>query len=328
MSQQLSIALCPSDRVSALATGAVGIPGYDPQVDLLEPEQIFERAAAGDSWDICEMSLSTHCILRSRGDDTYLALPVFPGRSFRHRAILVNTEAGIKRPEDLAGKRIGIPEYQLTAIVWVRGILQDRHGVAPADVDLVQGGVEQVGRKEKVVLDLPAAIRISQAREPLLDLLARGDIDALIAPRLPSRFPAGVQRLFADPRKAEQAYHAETGLFPLMHIVVVRRELLAKDSKLADALMTTFEAAKDASIARLASETSPGTALPWTAQEFEETRALMGEDFWPYGIEANRGEIDTFLRYAEEQYLTPRRLTAEDVFGAAFALQNQPAEAS
>lgn len=315
----LTLACWNYDRTQALVDGRVRPDGIDLNVQMLEVEETFFRMLRHREFDAAEMSLSSYCMTLTRPDPPFIALPVFPSRLFRHGCIFVSAASGITRPEDLRGKRIGVPEYQMTAPVWIRGILADEYGVDPADVTYVTGGEEQPGREEKLKLALPERFRVEPIgpEDTLSAMLADGRIDALHTARIPSTFytrPDAVRRLFPDFKAVEQDYFRRTGLFPIMHVVVIRRDVYAANRWAARALSKAFEAAKALVQEELRVTASLRTMLPWQIAAVEETAALMGGDWWPYGIPANRAVLDTFLRYHHAQGLSARRLTVEELF--------------
>ncbi len=229
---QLSIAMGDYDRTRALLDGSVQIDGVDPVCMLLSPEETFFRAFRGVEFDISELSFSSYLVKASKGESPYIAVPVFLSRAFRHTSIYVRKDR-IKKPEDLKGKRVGVPEYQLTANVWARAILQDDFGVAPSDITWVRGGIDTPGRPEKIKLQLPADVRLENAPEgqTISDLLDRGELDGFIAPRPPSGAAStnpNVGWLFDDPTATAKDYYRRTGVFPIMHVVGVKKELAAQ----------------------------------------------------------------------------------------------------
>ncbi len=316
---RLSIAVGNYDRVRPLRDGEVKIDGVLPIFLDLEPEEIFFRAFRHAEFDVCEMSLSSTVVQIAKGTAEYIALPVYPSRIFRHTGIYIRTDRGIKRPEDLKGRRVGIPEYQLTACVWIRALLQDEYGVAPSDVTWVRSGIESPGRPEKIRLNLPEGVRMVEPDEPksLSQLLADGDIDAIVAPRPPSCFERRLPHigwLFPDPMAAAKEYFRRTGIFPIMHVLGVRRELVEAYPFLPASLVKAFTEAKDLTVARLEDNSAAKATLPWLEEQVAEARALMGHDFWSYGVESNRKLLDTFLEHHHKQGLSERRLAIEDIF--------------
>ena len=316
---RLTLACWNYDRTRALADGSVRPEGIDLEYLGLEVEETFFRMLRNREFDVAEMSLSSYAVTLSRDDPPFIAIPVFPSRMFRHSCIFVSAKSGIREPKDLAGLRVGVPEYQMTAPVWIRGILADEHGVDPASVHYFTGGVEEPGRDEKIKLDLPARIRVTPigATQTLAQMLADGEIDALYTARTPSTFasrPDAVRRLFADYVTAERDYHRRTRIFPIMHTVVIRRELHRAHPWIAQALCKAFSEAKRRARADLDAANALVTMLPWQIAHLEEARRELGEDWWPYGLEANRAVLDTFLRYHEEQGLSKRRLTPDELF--------------
>lgn len=315
----LSLACWGYDRTEALQTGKVTADGIDLNFQVLDVEETFFRMVRHREFDVAELSMSTYCVTLGRGDRDFVAIPVFPSRFFRHACIFVSAKSGIKTPEDLIGKRIGVPEYQMTAPVWIRGILQDEYGVSPDSVTYVTGGEEQPGREEKLALDLPAQFKVEAIGpgQTLSRMLADGEIDALHAARAPSTFyrePDNVRRLFPDSVEVEKAYFRKTGIFPIMHVVAIRRDIYEKHRWVAQSLYKAFVEAQRLAYEQLRISASLKTMLPWQIAAVEDTIATLGDEWWPYGIESNRQVIETFTRYHHEQGLSPRRLTIEDMF--------------
>jgi len=315
---EISIATGDYDRVRAIKDGRVRVEGC--AVTYLTPalEALFIRALIGAEFDACEVSLSSYLIAFSRGKTPYRALPVFLSRVFRHSAIYIRTDRGIARPEDLRGKRVGVPEYQMTAALWARGLLEDEYGVKPSEIEWRNGGLEQTGRSEKLALDLPRDVKLTPIgpSETLSAMLAEGKLDALITPRPPSCLgkAPNVARLFPDYRTAERAYAKKSGLFPIMHVLVVREELLRKHAWLASSLFTAFRQAKDIAIRELEEIGAYNVTVPWLAAELADIRSVLGEDYWPYGIAKNRDSIEAALLYSHAQGLSARKLTIEEAF--------------
>ena len=285
----LTIACWDYDRTRALMDGRVRVEGCDVTTLALSPEEAFFRAFRHHEFDVSELSFSTYMMSRAKGTCPYIAIPAFVSRAFRHSAIYIRTDRGIRAPADLKGRVVGVPEYQVTAALWVRGMLKDEYGVEAGDLDWRTGGVEEPGRHEKVELSLPANVRVTPvaAGKTLGAMLAAGEIDALVAPRAPSCFVRGVTnvgRLFADSRAAETAYWTKTRIFPIMHVVGVRESLVAAHPWLPASVFKAFVQAKALAIPDLFEVAALKYTLPWIAAEAETTRALMGEDFWPYGV--------------------------------------------
>jgi 4,5-dihydroxyphthalate decarboxylase len=270
-------------------------------------------------FDVAELSLSSYLLGRARGDLPFIALPVFPMRMFRHSSIYLSTASGVERPQDLRGRRVGVPEYQVTVALWARAALQHEYGVPPASVHWLTGGEEQPGREEKLALELPAGIRVERipADQTLNGMLERGELDALIAPRAPSSFSRGssaFRRLFPNYRQVEQDYYRRTGIFPIMHLVVVREELVRQHPWIAYNLYDAFRRARDAALPLLYETGFPRYMLPWMASYAEEERALLGPDPWPYGVEPNRVTLEAATQYSHEQGLSARKLAVEELF--------------
>jgi 4,5-dihydroxyphthalate decarboxylase len=313
---QLSIAMGDYDRTRALHDGEVRIDGVDPVYMLLEPEEIFFRAFRQQAFDISEVSFSSFLVKHSRGESPFVAVPVFLSRAFRHTAIYVRTDR-IRRPEDLKGKRIGVPEYQLTANVWARALLQDEHGIAPGDVTWVRGGLHDADRPEKIHLDLPG-VRMESAPQgrTISALLEQGDIDAVIAPRPPAGFGAHphIGWLYPDTMAAARDYHRRSGVFPIMHLVGIRAALVEQHPWLPVAVFKAFDAAKRLAQRRLADPSAPKVTLPFLEEQVQQARALIGDDPWPYGVAPNRRTLETFLAHHHAQGLSARRVAVEELF--------------
>jgi 4,5-dihydroxyphthalate decarboxylase len=317
----LTLACWDYDRTRALADGSVRPEGLDLTYLSLPVEETFFRMLRHREFDAAEMSLSSYVTaLGAAGADApFVAIPVFPSRAFRHNGIYIHAGSGIEKPSDLVGRTVGVPEYQLTANVWIRGILADRHDVPVSSVHYRTGGMHQPGRVEKQALNLPPEIDVAPipSDRTLADMLVTGEIDALYAPRTPRPIAEGrpeVRRLFADPRAVEEQYAAETGIFPIMHVVVLRRDVYEARPWIARSLYAAFEQAKTATQQRMAETAAPSAMLPWLYDEIERVRRLLGPDYWPYGLDRNRPTLEVFLRYAHEQHLTPRRLSPDELF--------------
>src|SRR5215467_3014254 len=316
----ITLACGDYDRTRALADGRVTVEGADLTVLSLGPEEIFFRMVRFEEFDVAELSLSTY-VLTAQRDSPFVAIPVFPSRAFRHSGIYVHSGAGIHSPQDLVGRRAGVAEYQLTANVWVRGILADFHDVPVNRVNYVTGGLHQSGRQEKAAIPaLPDGVQVTGCPEgrTLADMLVTGELDALYTPRVPRPYLAGdprVGRLFPDARAAEESYYRQTQIFPIMHVVVIRREVYQRSRWLASSLVKAFTQARDLAFSGLDETASMPYVLPWVYQEIGRVRALMGDDYWSYGLNpANLLVLSTFLRYAREQGLADDGIEPEDLF--------------
>lgn len=316
---ELSFACWNYDRVAGLLDGSVKPQGIDLNPLVMEVEETFWRMMRHQEFDVAELSLSSYLIARDRGVPKFTAIPVFPSRSFRHSCIFVHRDAGIATPQDLRGKRIGMPEYQLTACLWLRGLLQDEYGVSPTDVHWFVGGEETPGRIEKVTLDLPKDLRVEPIgpTETLNHLLETGQIDAFIGPRAPSSFlnkSPNVQRLFPDYVQAEQRYFEKTGIFPIMHVIAIQDRILERHPWVAMNLYKAFVQAKEITYEGFRQTAALKTTLPWLTAEVERTENIMGKDFWPYGLDANRLALEAAVRYSHEQGMIHQRFAVDDLF--------------
>jgi 4,5-dihydroxyphthalate decarboxylase len=319
---RLSVAVGDYDRMRPLFDGEVRIDGVDPVFMRLSPEEIFFRAFRHAEFDVCELSMSSFTVRTARGDNPYVGIPVYPSRAFRHTSIVIRTDRGIAAPGDLRGRRIGTPEYQLTANVWARAVLEDDFGVRCSDVTWVRGGLEQPGRVEKIALSLPPAIKLEDAPADttLSAMLEAGEIDGIIAPRAPAAFDRGDPRvgwLFADPTEAASEYYRRTKIFPIMHVLGLRREIAAQHPWLPGALLKAFEQSKQRALAKLTDVSATKVTMPFVEEQLRRVRALMGQDFWSYGVETNRHVLENFLRHHHTQGLSPRQLAVEELFHPA-----------
>jgi 4,5-dihydroxyphthalate decarboxylase len=316
---RLTMACWNYDRTRALMEERVPIDGVELTYLNLPVEETFFRMLRHREFDVAELSLSSYTLSLFRDDSPFIAIPVFPSRYFRHSCIYVHAGSGIREPKDLIGKRIGNPEYQMTAPVWIRGILSDEYGVPVTSVTYLSGGEEQPGRTEKIPLSLPPEIRL-EAIPPgktLSQMLETGEIDALYTARAPSTFYNGsgkVRRLFEDYQTVEREYYRKTKIFPPMHIIAIRRDVYERNRWVAQSLLKAFVAAQKEVYAELRETGALMHMLPWLTSHVEETEKLMGRDFWPYGYEPNIHALSTFLRYHHEQGLSKRLLTPKEIF--------------
>ncbi len=317
----LSVAVGDYDRTRPLFDGTIQIDGVSPiRPDPQPGGDLLPRLPA------CRIRHLRAVAVQLHGEDggrrlPYVGIPAFPSRAFRHTAIYVRTDR-IKQPADLKGKTIGVPEYQLTANVWARALLEDEFGVKPSDINWVRGGMEQAGRLEKIPITLPADVRLADipADKTLSAMLADGEIDGIIAPRTPSCFDWGhphVGWLFPDPAAAAAEYFARTGIFPIMHLVGIRRTLAEQHPWLAASVLKAFEQAKWEALARLADTSATKITLPFVEEQLKKARQLMGQDFWSYGVASNRKTLDTFLRHHHAQGLSSRRVAVDELFHPA-----------
>lgn len=318
MALSLSVACGLFDRTEALFNGDVRIEGCQSLFLHLSAEETFFRAFTNAEFDIAELSFSSYLIELSKGGSDYIALPVFLGRSFRHNGIYVRNDR-IKKPEDLKSARVGVPEYQVTAAVWMRGILEDDFAVHARDINWFTGGVEQVGRKEKVAIEMPTDISVQAIADhkTLAQMLVDGEIDALLAPRAPSCFlnkHENIGRLFPNYVDVEGDYYRRTGIFPIMHVLGIRRSLVEQHPWLPRSVTKAFEQARLHALPRLKDTTASLIMLPWLSAELERTQAIMGDDFWRYGVKENNSTLERIVRYLYNQGLTQSKIEIDDLF--------------
>lgn len=315
----LSIAMGDYDRTRPIHDGRVQIDGVDPVTMLLSPEEMFFRAFRHRPFDVSELSLSSYCVKLAQGDCPYVGLPVFLSRAFRHSAIYIRTDRGIETPQDLRGKRIGLAEWQLTANVWARGILED-HGVGAEAIHWVRGGMHAPGRPEKIPVALPPGITLTAAPESatLDGMLRAGEIDGYIGPRSLRCFDEGhpkVRRLFADGIAAAADHYRRTRIFPIMHLLGVRRDLVERHPWLAGALVKAFERARAMACEALLDTSATKVTMPFVDDMLETGRRLGGgADLWTYGVPENAHVLEAFLDLHHRQGLSPRRLSLDELF--------------
>lgn len=318
---ELTLAINDSDQVRDLASGAVPIKGINLRTLHYEVEEIFFRFTKFREWDLSEMSLGKYCSLRAQGDDSIVGLPVFPSRSFRHSGIFVRADGPVDDPQALAGARIGFPEWTVTATVYQRALLQHEYGIDLAAVDWVQGGINEPGRIETLPVGLPEGVTVrAEAERSLNQLLLDGELDAVIVPHPPRAYEdrsGRVVQLFSDVVSVEEEYYRRTGVFPIMHLLVLSKKVYEKYPWAAANLVTAFTEAKNRSLARMTDPTAPHIPLPWGPDRARAATDLFGPDLWPYGIEPNRPTLEAFLQYAHEQRLSPERLEIEELFPAS-----------
>jgi 4,5-dihydroxyphthalate decarboxylase len=314
----LTLAINDSDQVRDIVTGLVPVAGVDLTCLLLEVEEIFFRFTRHKEWDVSELSFAKYCSLRAQGDQSLVAIPVFPSRSFRHSAIYVRHDGPVDDPGALLGARIGLPEWNVTATVYARALLEHEYGVTLRDVSWVQGGTNEPGRVETLPVNVPDGIAIRPERDRSLnDLLIAGDVDAVIAPHPPTGFTDGsgrIVRLFSDVAAVEEKYYRRTKIFPIMHVVVLRADVHERYPWVALNLYTAFEAAKNRSLERMLDANAPRTPVPLAVAHANHIRTVFGPDLWPYGVEPNVTTIAAFIEYAVEQGVCERSLAPEELF--------------
>jgi 4,5-dihydroxyphthalate decarboxylase len=314
----LTLAIGEYDHVRDLLTGEVEVQGIDLTCLRFSVEETFFRFARYREWDVSEFSLAKYCSLRASGEDSITAIPVFPSRSFRHSAIFVRPDGPVDDPAALAGGRIGIPEWTQTATVYARGALQHAYSLDLKAIEWFQGGVNQPGRIEGITLATPEGFSLTPVPDrTLAEMLLAGELDAVIAAHPPTEFEQGtgrVVRLFSNYRAVEEAYYRDTGIFPIMHVVALRADVLAEHPWVAMNLYTAFREAKRRSLERALDANAPKYPIPWSPYNAARAQEVFGTDFWPYGIEENRTTLDAFLGYAYEQGACARRLEPEALF--------------
>lgn len=319
---EITAALGHYDRHWPLFSGEVWPEGIDLKAFPMTIEEIFWRQARFGDFHVSEFPGAAYVMRKACGDVPFTAIPVFPSRAFRHNAIYINGNSGINRPEDLKGKRMGIPQYEMTAFLWIRDFLERDYGVRPSDMEWFTGGQRSPGRKPRIPYDPPPGVTIHPPDpERTLDgMLERGEIDALMATHPPQPMLQGsphIRRLFPNFKEVEADYYRRTGLFPIMHVVVVRNDIVERYPWVPMNLYWAFVRAKELALQRLRLTIAHAVTLPITLAAVEESVELMGEDFWPYGAQANRTHLEHLARMAYEQGLAPRQVAFEEFFPAA-----------
>ncbi len=318
----LTLATWDHDRCMALHDGRVRVPGVAIDSRIHPTSKLFPWAVQEARFDVTEMSVSSYVLQLSRGGSDYVAIPAFVSRAFRHSGFFARAGSGITSPTDFAGRKIGVPEYQMTAALWMRGILADDHGVDCASIHWRTGALDEGIRRERLELALPPGMVVEPIADgdTLQDMLLRGEIDGLLAPKPPRAFLDGdpaLVRLFPDFEASERDYHARTGFFPIMHLIGVRKTLAQDYPWLPRALYDGFLESRDLALKRLR-EVWLGNAnrvsLPWLGASMERTLATFGPDYWSYGFQKNRSEIDAICRYSVEQHLAANRVQPEALF--------------
>lgn len=316
---QLTVATWDYDRVRPIMDGRVPIEGCDINFVPVGPEECFHRAWKDQDFDITELGICGHMGGLDQGRSPYTALPIHISRMFRHSGIFIRTDRGIYAPADLRGKRIGIPEWPMAAGLWIRGMLQDDHGVQPSDVTWVQGGQRNAGRDDKYETFLPEGFPLERAPEgrTLDGMLAEGELDGVMTARTPAPFletPGLVTRLFEDFATEERDYYGRTGIYPIMHFVGIRNELYERHPWLAQSVVKAFDEAKRIAEADLVESAALKIGLPWLLSEVRSSQVALGGELWPYGVDSSRTTLDAMVRYAHEQGVTRRLLAVEELF--------------
>jgi 4,5-dihydroxyphthalate decarboxylase len=314
----LQIGVSDSDRMRPLIDRQVTIAGVDAAIELLPVQALFNKQLTEHTFDCCEFPLATYLRTLEAADKPYLAVPVFPSRHFRFSCVFVNAGSGIAKPADLAGKRVGVPVFDMAAAVWLRGIFEDHYGLERTAPIYVSGGLEEARRGEEHPQVYPDKFRIEHVTDhSLAELLATGGIDALYTARAPSTWPSlKVRRLFDDPIEAELAYFKKTGIFPPMHVLAVKRPIAERNPGLTRSLFDAFTAAQQMAQAKLFDSAALGVMLPWLLEHLQDTERRLGKDYWPVGFAKNRTTLEVIIRYMRDDGLIKTALAPEDLFGA------------
>jgi 4,5-dihydroxyphthalate decarboxylase len=315
---RLNFASSDYDHFRDIADGRVPVEGIDINYLNLQIEEIFARFVNFQEWEISEMSFGKFVSFISQDNGKVIGLPVFPSRVFRQSSLYVREDSPITKPEDLAGKKIGVPEWAQTASIYTRGWLVDQIGIPLTDIEWFQSGVNEPGREEKVKLKLPKGVKLTPVSDQsLTGMLLNGDIDAAMTAHAPQPFEQGepsIRRLIPNYREVEEAYYKETKIFPIMHIIALRRDVYEANPWIAMNLFKAFTQAKNNSVYRAQEITATRFPFAWCYEAAEQTKEIFGEDFFPYGLEPNRTTLEAFLRYAYEQGVCHRKVEPEEMF--------------
>ena len=322
---KISFATWDHDRTLPIHDGRVPVDGVEIDSHILPTSKLFPLAVQEARYDVTELSLSSFILQVARGGSPYTAIPAFPSRAFRHSGFFARRASGIETLAEFAGRSIGVPEYQMTAAVWMRGILKDEHGIGAEHIHWRTGALDSGVRRERLPLALPDRMVVDPIDdgETLQELLLAGRIDGLLAPKPPQAFLEGnsaIVRVMPDFEAAEIDYHRRTGFFPIMHLIAIRASLADAYPWLPRALYDASIAARDIAIRRLREiwlGNSNRLSLPWLNASMERTQSVLGPDYWSYGFRANRDEISTICRYSVEQFLAPRVVEPEEIFHAS-----------
>lgn len=314
----LSLAICEYDHVRDFMTGQVTAEGLEINFQTFPIQEIFHRFTRHREWDVSEMSMGMYVSLLSQGDDSLTAIPVFLSRMFRQSSFYVRRGGPVAVPTDLRGRRVGYPDWSHTAGIYARGYLMHELKIGLDEIEWVQAGVDEPGRVEHLAFVLPPGVRRSSRPERSLDQMLRaGEVDAVLSSHAPRSFTAGdpeIVRLFPGFMREEADYYRRTGVFPIMHLIAIRREIHDAYPWAAMNLFKAFEEAKSRSLQRMMDGTVSRYPFPWTFALAAEARALFGADFWPYGIEPNRTTIEAFLRFCHEQGVAHRPVALDELF--------------
>ena len=318
----ITIAGYPFDRIQALVDGSVKVEGCDTRFEVASIYKLNAVAMGGNQkWEVQEIGLHPYMLAYANDDfRNYTLIPVFPLRTFRHKSIFIRTDRGIKKPQDLPGKTVAAAGYSQSSLTWIRGLLQHEYGIKPDDMQwIISAKSSDRGKVSKNESALPVGvpIRFGPEGKDESELLVAGNVDAVFSAKEPQAYIDGhpkVARLFSDYRSIERAYFAKTGIFPIMHAVAIRRDVVEKNPWLPEAMFNAYSQAKQRMYKAMQDLGWAMISLPWIGKELEETRALMGDNFWPYGIAPNRKALEALFQYSYEQGLARRKLTTEELF--------------
>jgi 4,5-dihydroxyphthalate decarboxylase len=314
----ITLACALYDRMQALYTGEVKPEGIDLTFRVEDfPRKLFDSAMAQQQFDVCEMSSSDYITRVSKGDCPFVAIPVFPSKMFRHAMMAINRRSGIRSPKDLEGKRVGVMRYTMTAAVWQRGHLQNDYGVDLSKIHWVEGSINSPG-SHGVPTIIPPGVSFerNESGKSMSDLLAEGKVDATIGTHLPNaRFTnPDVVRLFPDFKEVEKAYYKRTGIFPIMHLIAIKRDVYDRNPFIAQSLYTAFCESKKAALVRMRNYSALRFMLPWLPAELDELDEVFGDDPWKYGIEEARLNLGTLMTYMVQQGMLKETLPVEKLF--------------
>ncbi|MCX5569028.1 hypothetical protein [Kaistia nematophila] len=318
-SLKLKIGVSDSDRTRPLAFGEAKIAGVDADIELMGVQALFNKQLAEHTYDVCEFPLATYLRTLERPDRPYLGIPIFPSRHFRFSSVFVNKAAGITKPADLAGKRIGLMVFDMAAAVWQRGIFEEHYGLPRTAPIYVTGGLEAPRSGDEHPQYYPDQFTIEHRTDKsLAAMLSTGDIDALYTARAPSTWPSEtVGRLFENPMPVELDYYQRTGIYPPMHILAIKRPIAEANPGVTKALYDAFVAAHAVARAKMYEAAALSTILPWQLEALLDAEAKLGKDYWPAGFARNRAMLEVIIRYLREDALITTDFRPEDLFDGA-----------
>jgi 4,5-dihydroxyphthalate decarboxylase len=316
---KLTLACWDYDRTRPLIDGRVKPEGIDLDIRIMRPREMFPRMLEKKEFEVSELSLGSYVTLKGRGSCPFVAVPITLSKIFRHSCIYVRTDAGIKTPQDLRGKRVGTTQLGSTGTVFMNGMMQHEYGVALEDIHWFIGGLDSPTSRPVIALNLPEKVKVDflASNQTLEGMLEAGQLDALFALYIPSIFQKGsprIARLFPNYSERERDYYRRTRIFPIMHTVVMREDVYRQNPWVAGSIYKAFCEARDLAVDGLYDTDALRLSLPWLISHLEETWRVLGKDFWAYGLEPNRPALEAIGQYVYEQGFSPRAVSPDELF--------------